>query len=78
MPKKNKDMKLNPNRDAHSSSERCPFKQTNKEEDDVEIIFQIYHWHGHFICDEIIHCLDFTTVAYLRWMAKIDTFAWQI
>ena len=37
----------------------------------MEIIFQIYRWHGHFICDQIIRSLDFATVAYLRWMAKV-------
>ena len=37
----------------------------------MENFFQIYRWHGHFICDQIIRSLDFATVAYLRWMAKV-------
>ena len=37
----------------------------------MENVFQICRWHGHFICDEIIRSLDFATVAYLRWMAKV-------
>ena len=67
-------MKLNPNRDTHSSFSEDV--HSNKEEEYLEIIFQNYRWHGHFVCDEIIHSLDFATVAYLQWMAKIDTFAW--